>query len=62
MSFRERVLTDKTEDLYVIVRDATQGIEARTREHYASELARALGWAEPKHESKAKAEGVQNGH
>lgn len=42
------------------MRDATQGIEARTREHYANELARALGWAEPQHEKKP--EGVQNGH
>lgn len=54
-------LADRTEDLYVIVRDATQGTEARTREEYASDLARALGWGEPKHE-KAKAGSVQNGH
>lgn len=53
---------DGTEDLYVIVRDATQGVEARTREQYASELARGMGWPEPKPEPKPNAEGVQNGH
>lgn len=55
------VMADKTEDLYVIVSDATKGLEARTRERYAGELARAMGWPEPKVEPKVEVK-AQNGH